>query len=159
VSAGGKAETVMDLDGKDVTMPTRQSGPLFTVASPLYVDGVVYSVEMGGGLAAVDTAARKALYRQYLDGYNRYNRYVYGVAASPTLAGKNIYITDDAGYTHVIEPGPQLKELSRNVIENVHLSGQGGNPCRQESFATSPYFEGKVMYLRGEEYLYCIRQE
>src|SRR6185369_13817188 len=27
-SAGSKAETVMDLDGKDVTMPTRQSGPL-----------------------------------------------------------------------------------------------------------------------------------
>jgi outer membrane protein assembly factor BamB len=159
VGVGAKAETVMDLDGKDVTMLTRQSGPLFMVASPLYVDGVVYSVEMGGGLAAVDTAARKACYRQYLDGYNRYNRYVYGVAASPTLAGKNIYITDDAGYTHVIEPGPQLKELGRNVLENIHLSGLGGNPCRQESFATSPYFEGKAMYLRGEEYLYCITQE
>jgi hypothetical protein len=84
---------------------------------------------------------------------------VYGVAASPTLAGKNIYITDDAGYTHVIEPGPQLKELGRNVIENIHLSGQGGNPCGQDTFATSPYFEGKAMYLRGEEYLYCIGQE
>jgi outer membrane protein assembly factor BamB len=158
LGVGAKVETLMDLDGKDVTMPTRQSGPLFTVASPLWVDGVVYSVEMGGGLAAVDTTTRKALYRQYLDGYNRYNRYVYGVAASPTLGGRNIYITDDAGYTHVIEPGPQLKELGGNVIENMHLSGQGGNPCRQETFATSPCFEGKAMYLRGEEYLYCIGQ-
>jgi len=158
-SAGAKAETVMDLDGKDVTMPTRQSGPLFMVASPLFVDGVVYSVEMGGGLAAVDTTAKKAFYRQYLDGYNRYNRYVFGVAASPTLAGQNIYIIDDAGYTHIIQPGPRFKELSRNILENIHLSGLGGNPCKQESFYTSPYFEGKAMYLRGEEYLYCISQE
>ena len=156
--AGAKTETVMDLEGKDVTMPTRQDGPLFTVASPLYVDGVVYTVEMGGGLAAVDTVGRKAHYRLYLDGYNRYNRYVYGVAASPTLAGRNIYITDDAGYTHIIPPGPQFKEVGRNILENIHLSGQGGNPCKQESFCTSPFFEGKAMYLRGEEYLYCIGQ-
>jgi outer membrane protein assembly factor BamB len=156
---GAKCETVLALDGKDVTMPTRQPGAIFMVASPLYVDGVVYSVEMGGGLAAVDTRAGKALYRLYLDGYNRYHRFLYGVAASPTLAGKNIYITDDSGYTHIIEPGPEFKELGRNIIENIHLSGLGGNPCRQESFYTSPFFEGKAMFLRGEEYLYCIRGE
>jgi len=156
---GAKCETVLALDGKDVTMPTRQPGAIFMVASPLFVDGVVYSVEMGGGVAAVDTVAGKALYRQYLDGYNRYNRYLYGVAASPTLAGKLIYITDDAGYTHIIEPGQQLKEVGRNIIENIHLSGHGGNPCKQESFYTSPFFEGNAMYLRGEEYLYCIREE
>jgi outer membrane protein assembly factor BamB len=159
VDAGGKTQTVLALDGKDVTMPARVDGPIFMVASPLYVDGVVYSIEMSGGLAAVDTLAKKALYRQYLDGYNRFNRFLYGVAASPTLAGKNIYITDDAGYTHIIQPGPQLVELGGNVIENVHLSGLGGNPCKQECFYTSPFFEGKCMYLRGEEYLYCIGQE
>ena len=157
-SPGAKVETVLDLKGQDVTMPTRQVGAVFTVASPLYVDGIVYSVEMGGGLAAVDTRAGKGLFRTYLDGYNRYNRYLYGVAASPTLAGKNIYITDDAGYTHILQPGPQFRELKRNVLENIHLSGLGGNPCKQECFYTSPYFEGKCMYLRGEEYLYCIRE-
>ena len=96
---------------------------------------------------------------KYLDGYNRYNRFVYGVAASPTLAGRNIYITDDAGYTHIIQPGPRLQELGCNVIENIHVSGLGGNPCRQESFYTSPFFEGRRMYLRGEEYLYCVGPE
>jgi hypothetical protein len=140
-------------------MPTRQPGAVFTVASPLCVDGVVYSVEIGGGLAAVDTVAGKALYRRYLDGYNRYHRYLYGIAASPTLAGKSIYIVDDAGYTHIIEPGPRFEERGRNIIENIHLSGQGGNPGRQESFYTSPFFEGNAMYLRGEEYLYCIREK
>jgi len=156
---GAKCETVLALDGRDVTMPTRQPGAVFTVASPLFVDGVVYSIEMGGGLSAVDIAAGKALYRQYLDGYNRYNRYLYGVAASPALAGRHIYITDDAGYTHIIQPGPQFKETGRNIIENIHLSGLGGNPCKQECFYTSPFFEGRAMYLRGEEYLYCIREE
>jgi outer membrane protein assembly factor BamB len=156
---GSKADIFLDLPGKDVTMPTRQSGGLFTIASPLYVDGVVYSVEMGGGMAAVDTVGKKALYRQYLDGYNRYHRFLYGVAASPTLAGNNIYITDDAGYTHLIQPGPQLRTLARNVIENIHLSSLGGNPCKQECFYTSPFFEGNSMYLRGEEYLYCINQK
>jgi len=154
-----ETETVVDLDGKDVSMLVRAEGPTFMAASPLYVDGVVYSIEMGGGLAVVDTVAGKSLYRQYLDGYNRYDRFVYGVAASPTLAGRNIYITDDAGYTHIIKPGPQLEELARNVIENIHLSGLGGNPCQQESFYTSPFFEGNCMYLRGEEYLYCIGRE
>jgi hypothetical protein len=156
---GAKCETVLSLDGKDGTMPTRQPGAIFMVASPLYVDGVVYSVEMGGGLAAIDTVAGKALYRRYLDGYNRYHRFLYGVAASPALAGKSIYITDDAGYTHIIEPGPRFEERSRNIIENIHLSGQGGNPGRQESFYTSPFFEGNAMVLRGEEYLYCIREK
>jgi len=159
VGAGAKVETVIDIDGKDAAVPARPNGPAFTVASPLYVDGVVYSVEMGGGLAAVDTAGRKVLYRQRLDGYNRYNRFLYGVAASPTLAGKSIYIIDDAGYTHILQPGPQFREVGRNVIENIHLSGLGGNPCKQESFYTSPFFEGKCMYLRGEEYLYCIRHD
>jgi outer membrane protein assembly factor BamB len=156
---GAKCEIVLALDGKDVTMPTRQPGAIFMVASPLFVDGVVYSVEMGGGLAAVDTVAKKALYRQYLDGYNRYHRYLYGIAASPALAGRNIYITDDAGYTHIIQPGPQLKELGRNIIENIHATGLGGNPARQESFYTSPFFAANAMYLRGEEYLYCVRAE
>jgi outer membrane protein assembly factor BamB len=155
-AAGVKAETVWAPDGKDVSMTMR--GPIFAIASPLYVDGIVYAIEMSGGLTAVDTVGRKSLYRQWLDGYNRYNRYVYGVTASPALGGKNIYLTDDAGYTHIIQPGPQFKEIGKNILENIHFSGQGGNPCHQESFYTSPYFDGKTMLLRGEEYLYCIEE-
>ncbi len=156
-TAGVKAETVWAPDGKDVSMTMR--GPIFAIASPLYVDGIVYAIEMSGGLTAVDIVGRKSLYRQWLDGYNRYNRYLYGVTASPALGGKNIYIIDDAGYTHIIQPGPQFKEIGKNILENIHFSGQGGNPCHQESFYTSPYFDGTTMLLRGEEYLYCIEEK
>lgn len=159
IDAGAKVQTVLDLDGRNVSMPVRIDGPTFMVASPLYVDGVVYSLEIGGGLAAVDTKAGKALYRQYVDGYNRYNRFLYGLAASPTLAGKNIYITDDSGYTQILQPGPNLKILHRNVIENIDLAGLGGNPSKQECFYTPAFFENKCMYLRGEEYLYCISEK
>jgi outer membrane protein assembly factor BamB len=155
-TAGAKAEVLWDPDGKDVSIPIR--GFAFQIASVLCVDGIVYSIDMTGGLSVLDVAGKKCLYRMWLDGYNRYSRMVFGVCASPTMAGKakNIYITDDAGYTHVIQPGPQFKEIARNVLENIHLSGQGGNPCKQESFYTSPWFEGKCMYLHGEEYMYCI---
>ena len=97
---------------------------------------------MGGGLAAVDTVAGKGLYRQFLDGYNRYNRYTYGVAASPTLAGRSIYITDDAGYTHIIQPGPQFKELGRTKLE--------------DTFHASPAFADGRVILRGATNLWCL---
>lgn len=155
-SAGPRAEVLWDPDGKEVSTPTR--GFAFQIASCLYVDGAVYYVDMTGGLSVVDPAGKKCLYRLWLDGYNRYSRMVFGFCASPTMAGKakSIYIVDDSGFTHILAPGPTFKEIGRNVLENVHLSGQGGNPCRQESFYTSPWFEGNAMYLHGEEYLYCI---
>ena len=107
---------------------------------------------------AVEINGAKSLYRRWLDGYNRYNRFLYGVAASPTLGGKIIYVVDDAGYTHLIQPGAQFKEVGRNVIENIFATSLSNNPCRQEAFYTAPYFEGKAMFLRGEEYLYRIEE-
>jgi outer membrane protein assembly factor BamB len=152
----GAGQVVWDPPGKGLAVPAR--GTNYTVASPLFLDGILYGVDMTGGITAVDVQGQKGLYRRWLDGYNRYNRYLYGVAASPTLAGKIIYVVDDAGYTHLIQPGPLFKEVGRNVLENIFVSGVSGNPCRQEAFYTAPYFEGKAMFLRGEEYLYRIEE-
>jgi len=152
----GSVKPVWDPPGKDLATPAR--GTNYTIASPLLLDGILYGVDMTGGITAVDVQGQKGLYRRWLDGYNRYNRYLYGVAASPTLAGKHIYVVDDAGYTHLIQPGPQFKEVGRNVIENIFFSSISNNPCRQEAFYTAPYFEGKAMFLRGEEYLYRIEE-
>jgi hypothetical protein len=153
----GAGQIIWDPPGKDLATPVR--GTNYTVASPLLVDGILYGVDMTGGFTAVDIQAQRGLYRRWLDGYNRYNRFLYGIAASPTLAGKHIYVVDDAGYTHLIQPGPQFKEVGRNVLENIFFSSQAGNPCRQEAFYTAPVFEGKAMFLRGEEYLYRIEEK
>ncbi|HLY11994.1 MAG TPA: hypothetical protein VKW04_22020, partial [Planctomycetota bacterium] len=141
---------------KDLSTPSR--GTNYTIASPLLVDNILYGVDMTGGMTAVDVLAQKGLYRRWLEGYTRFNRYLYGVAASPTLAGKHVYIVDDAGYTHLIAPGPQFKETGKNVLENIYSASLSNNPCHQEAFYTAPYFDGKAMFLRGEEYLYCIEE-
>lgn len=153
----GAGQAVWDPPGKDLAMPAR--GANYTIASPLLVDGILYGVDMTGGMTAVDVQGQRGLYRRWLDGYNRYNRFLYGVAASPTLAGRHIFVVDDAGYTHLIQPGPQFKEVGRNVLENIYFSSRSGNPCRQEAFYTAPWFEGKAMFLRGEEYLYRIEDK
>jgi outer membrane protein assembly factor BamB len=155
----GTAQVVWDPLGKEVGMPVR--GRDYIIASPLYLDGILYGVDMTGGVIAIDMVAQKGLYRHWLDGYNRFDRNIFGVTASPTLAGTHIYITDDAGYTHLVLPGSAFTEIGKNVLENIYRASpaaRGGNPCHQESFYTAPYFTGKVMYLRGEDYLYRIEE-
>jgi len=46
-------------------MPVRHStiAESYSVSSPLYVDGLIYSLDMGGGLMILDPAAKKCLYR------------------------------------------------------------------------------------------------
>ena len=155
---GNKTELkqLFELDSDKVYVPSR--GIFYFVASPLFVDGIVYSLDMSGGLSAVDAAGKTGLYHRWLDWYDRYDRYLYGAVASPTLAGKNIYFVDDAGYTIVMQPGKDYKEVARNVIENTFPASEAGNPCKQEAFYSSPVFEGASLYLKGEEYLYCIRE-
>ena len=134
----------------------------YTVASPLYLNGLVYSLGMDGWFVATDPAAKKNIYKRFLEGHNRYNRGLFGYCASLTLAGSHIFITDDVGFTHILQPGPTFTDGGRNILENLNLTGQvmcwGGNPGKQEEFYTAPWFEGKTLYLRGTDYLYCIRQ-
>jgi hypothetical protein len=112
---------------------------------------------MTGGLMIVDVKAQKSVHRRWLDWYCRFNRYLYGAVASPTMGGKNIYLVDNSGCSIVLRPGPVYQECGRNILENISPSSQSGNPCKQEAFYTSPVFAEDVLYLRGEEYLYAIR--
>ncbi|MCY3017437.1 MAG: PQQ-binding-like beta-propeller repeat protein [Planctomycetota bacterium] len=146
---------LFELNWQQDHVPLR--GISYWCASPLYINGIVYAMDMSGGLMAVDVTARKSVYRRWLDWYCRYDRYLYGAAASPALGGKNVYLTDNAGYTIIVKPGPVYEELSRNVLENISPSTVSGNPCKQEAFYTSPVFSGNALFLKGEEYLYCIR--
>ena len=121
-----------DPPGKDLMTQTR--GLSYTIASPLFLDGILYGVDMTGGMVAVDVQTQKGLYRRWLDGYNRYNRFLYGVAASPTLAGKHIYVVDDAGYTHLIQPGPHEHDAAPGRVhllapEHVRRAGGQAEPA------------------------------
>jgi outer membrane protein assembly factor BamB len=148
-------KTYFELKWAENHVPLR--GISYWVASPLYFDGHVYALDMSGGLMIVDVKAQKTTWRGWLDWYCRFDRYLYGAVASPTLGGKNIYLVDDSGYTIIIKPGATYQEVAGNVLEGISPSSNAGNPCHQEAFYTSPVFEGNVIYLKGEEYLYAIR--
>ena len=79
-----------------------------------------------------------------------------GFAASPVLGGKNLYIFDNTGCSVILEPGPAYKEIGRNIIENEVASWW--QDYKQEMFYSGPVFDGANMYLKGSEYLYCIRE-
>lgn len=156
-AGGANGEIVWKLD--DAAIFDAASDPPTFIASPLYVNGLFYSLSNPGQLVVADGSARKLVYTKWLDGYNRYHRTLYGACASPALGGRHIFLTDDSGCTTVIEPGSEYKPVARNVIESVSDSSGTGSrgPCNQEAFYTAPTFDGGSIYLRGSDYLYCIR--
>jgi len=121
------------------------------VASPLYVDGLIYQLNQGGGLLVNDAATGKQIYRKILPLKPKTEYWNWaGCAASPTLAGQYIYLSDNQGTTIVLRPGRQYDEVARNVIEE-HRE----NKEQAQNLAT-PVFDGTHMYYRTPGYLYCI---
>jgi hypothetical protein len=58
------------------------------------------------------------------------------------LAGKHLYLSNDIGQTLVLQPGKEYREVKRNSLD----AGAAGSPA----------FDGKRMFVRGGESLYCI---
>ena len=121
------------------------------VCSPLFVNGLIYQVTQGGGLMVNDAATGELVYKKVLPLHPRTEYWNWaGCAASPTYAGKYIYLMDNQGHTIVIEPGRQYKEVAQNVIEEESKDG------KQEQNLATPVFEGTRMYWRTPAHLYCI---
>jgi outer membrane protein assembly factor BamB len=127
----------------------------WTPASWLLHDGVFYNVDIYGTLYAVDAKSGKVLYRQELDFRPHYTYVDVGIAASPTLGGKNIYVWDNQGNTVVFEPGPQFKLVARNRLGTV-IERIWPVPAQETVSIGPPVFEGRRIYVRGERHLYCI---
>jgi outer membrane protein assembly factor BamB len=122
-------------------------------ASPLYVDGLLYRMTEAGGLIVNDAASGEIVYRKVLPMKPRTAYWNWaGASASPTLAGKYIYLMDNQGKTVIIEPGKQYKEVAQNTLEEA-----AGN--EQAQTLSTPIFEGTRMYYRTPGYLYCIGEK
>ena len=67
------------------------------------------------------------------------------VYASPVAAGGRIYITSREGTTLVIADGPRVEVLATNVLD--------------DGFDASPAVVGEAIYMRGQEFLYCIASD
>lgn len=143
----------------DLTFPARQGSSNHSadlVASPLYHNGLIYVISCGGYLKCFEAKSGKELYTKELPlkpyvGYTE----APGCTVSPTLAGgKYIYVFDNHGACVVFEAGREYKQVAYNVIENRASAGTWSE--YQEQVWVTPTFDGKHMYLRSPEYLYCI---
>lgn len=118
--------------------------------SPLYHDGLLYTVSMTGVLTCRDAKNGALVYAQDLNCAPQMG-YVGtpGMSASLSMAGKYLYATDNTFVTIVFEPGRVFKQVAKNVIE---MPGEG-------QIWSYPVFDGSRMYYRGPKYLYCIGEK
>jgi RNA polymerase sigma factor (sigma-70 family) len=130
------------------------------IGSPLYHDGYLYVASEGGGLTVVDMQSKKAAYTHVLDELSPRLTWVFvvGICTGPTLAGKYIHIRDDQSQTLVIAPGPQYKELAKNVLWEPQPHGNPQETNQQEA-QSSPFYEGGRIYYRTQGFLYCIGEK
>ncbi|MBI3830666.1 MAG: PQQ-like beta-propeller repeat protein [Planctomycetes bacterium] len=94
-----------------------------TFASPVFHDGLLYSMNNQAALRVLDAKTGKLLYSKETEipvaGKTPKNCNIY---PSPVLAGKNLYFSNDQGDTFVVETGKEYKEVKRNTMS----SGAGG---------------------------------
>jgi outer membrane protein assembly factor BamB len=127
-------------------------------ASPLVWQGLCYAIDEYGILYCADLETGKTHYRQEtgFDELHSYNHI--GVAASPTLIGKNIAVMDNQGSCLVFEPGPVFKPVAMNRLETM-LPRDWPIPPQETIANGPPVVDEDRIYIRGEQYLYCIGAE
>jgi outer membrane protein assembly factor BamB len=138
----------------------------FIASSPLYDNGLLYLVNVKGRLYVVDVKEDKVVYitKPPFDFKNPASRKTFGMGlgSSVTLAGKYIYIIDSAGCTIVMEPGREYKQVAKNNIDETVPEGwEPGHSmgAHHEQTEASPVFEGSRIYIRGEQYMYCVGEK
>ncbi len=114
---------------------TRLKGGGSWFPSPILHEGLIYAMNASSIFSIVDAATGEVVSERRLDfgGGQSY--------PSITLAGKYLFVSSDNGTTLVLEPGREYKELARNSLE---------------TFRSSLVFEGKRMYVRTTNGLWCI---
>jgi outer membrane protein assembly factor BamB len=122
-------------DGIAWSLP--QGGP--PTASPILYQGYLYVLEERGGLVSCyDAQTGKQSYKERLSGAR-------GFTSSPWAYEGKIFCLDDAGTTHVIQAGPEFKQLGQNTIDELCWS--------------SPAVAGGALFLRTVDHLYCIKDK
>jgi outer membrane protein assembly factor BamB len=123
-----------DLDGSGAVLWTRDRDTPY-VSTPLLYRGQLYFFKhVRSILTSVDAATGETLFKERLDLGN--------VFASPVAAAGRIYMLGREGKALVLEPGPTLKILAENQLDDI--------------FDASPVIVGSDLYLRGRRFLYAV---
>jgi outer membrane protein assembly factor BamB len=103
--------------------------------SILLVGDVIYMVNDGGIVGAVEAKTGEMVWRGRVDGT---------YSASPLFADGRIYVFNEDGKTTVLEAGRELKVLAENFLE--------------DGFMSSPAVDGRALYLRTRTHVYRIEE-
>jgi outer membrane protein assembly factor BamB len=104
-------------------------------ASPLFLDGLVYTVKDGGFLSCLDAKDGELVKRDRLPGGGNYY-------SSPVAGDGKIYLLDERGRLTVVRAGREWKVLNRGDFE-------------EDTYATPALADGRI-YLRTAGHLYCF---
>lgn len=103
------------------------------VPSPIVHDGWLYSLGDDGVLTCLKTADGKTLWKKRLGG---------NVSASPMIAGKHLFCSNEDGQTFVIQLGGRGEIVAENTF------GDG--------IMATPIVSGDRLYIRTSTSLYCL---
>lgn len=104
-------------------------------ASPLYLDGMLYTVKDGGFLSNLDTRSGELVLRDRLAGGGSYY-------SSPVAGDSKIYIVDERGRLSVVQAMRAWRLISSSNFE-------------EDVYAT-PAIAGGRIYVRTKGHLYCF---
>jgi outer membrane protein assembly factor BamB len=120
-----------DVTDKAIKWRLRQHVGVY--ASPLLVDGLIYTAADESFVSCVDAATGEVVWTERIGG---------SYAASPIYADGRLYFFSEDGTTTVLKPGRTFESLAKNTLD-------GG-------FMASPAVDGKAFYLRTKTDLYRI---
>ncbi|TWT78206.1 outer membrane biogenesis protein BamB [Posidoniimonas polymericola] len=137
VKPGGQGDISPDADGKSDFLLWGTDETALGMSSPLIYDGVVYILARRGGIVnAFDASSGELLYRERARGASAF-------WASPWAAGGKIFLPNDRGGVHVLEPGSEYELVRTNEI-----------PGRL--WASTAVGDGSLI-LRYEDRVVCVR--
>lgn len=102
--------------------------------SPVYYQGLLYSLMDNGILVCLDGKTGKELYRERLGGASN---------SSPIAGNGRIYVSNNDGATFVVKAGPKFEVLATNQLG--------------ERITASPAVAGNLLFYRTDSHVYCIR--
>jgi outer membrane protein assembly factor BamB len=105
-------------------------------ASPLLVDGLIYTAAEESFVTCLEAATGKVVWNERIGG-----KY----AASPVYADGRLYFFSQDGTTTVLKPGRSLEVLATNKLDS--------------GFMASPAADGKAFYLRTRTHLYRVEAD
>ena len=128
-----------DLTGSDSIAWSHTRGLAYTT-SPVLYDNKLYVVTDNGMVSAFNAISGEPFYAQ-----TRLPK-AYNFKASPVGANGKLYLATEDGDVVVLKMGEKFEVLATNTLTD-------------QVFIASPVIAGGEIYLRGQNTLFCIREE